>query len=338
MTSTLVALTLLVVGLFGCAPHRASTQTPAREASRITFAVIGDLGYTPEEEPATENVLADLNRTPSLAFVVHVGDLAAPRFACTDEHLNRRLTQFRASVHPLIFTPGDNDWTDCHEPAVKGTDPLQRLAKVRTLFYEGDHALGRRTFALTRQSRNAAFAKYRENVRWDLGGVTFFTLHVTGSNNGFGRTPEGDAEFAERNTANLAWLQEGFAHAKTAGSRAVMILQQANLFPLYLPFPDDPKRVAGFEDLRRALERETTAYGKPVVLFHGDSHYFRIDKPLTPQRVRGAVVTPALENFTRVEGFGAPYHHWVQVAIEPDEANVFTFQARLVGANLAPRR
>jgi hypothetical protein len=71
---------------------------------------------------------------------------------------------------------------------------------------------------------------------------------------------------------------------------------------------------------------------------HGDSHYFRIDKPLTPQRVRGASIAPALENFTRVETFGTPYHHWVQVTIEPGEANVFAFQPRLVAANLTPRR
>jgi hypothetical protein len=83
--------------------------------------------------------------------------------------------------------------------------------------------------------------------------------------------------------------------------------------------------------------REAIAFGKPVVLFHGDSHYFRIDEPLTPQRVRGAAVSPALENFTRVEGFGSPYLHWVQVTIDPDEPNVFTFQPWLVAPNLGKR-
>jgi hypothetical protein len=339
MTRALLAIVLFAVGLVGCASHPAGTPAPARESTtRISFAVIGDIGYTPEEEPATASVFADVNRTAGLAFVVHVGDLAAPRYGCTDELLERRLAQFRASAHPLIFTPGDNDWTDCHEPAVKGTDPAQRLAKVRAMFFAGDRSLGQRTIALTRQSQSAEFARYRENVRWDLGGVTFVTLHVPGSNNGFGRTPESTAEYTERNRANLAWLKAAFAHAKAANSRALMILQQANLFPAYLPFPGDVKKVEGFADERTMLETEVKAFAKPVVLVHGDSHYFRIDKPLTPQRVRGAVVTPSLENFTRVEGFGTPYHHWVQITIEPGEPNVFTFQPRIVAANLTPPR
>jgi hypothetical protein len=80
------------------------------------------------------------------------------------------------------------------------------------------------------------------------------------------------------------------------------------------------------------------AFGKPVVLVHGDSHFFRIDKPLSPRRVRGKPVTTALENFTRVETFGTPYHHWVHVTVDPNDPNVFTFGPRLVPANLTRRQ
>ena len=332
MASLKLASLLAIAALaLGCATTPASSSAPAG----FTFAVIGDLGYTPEEQPMTDNLHAALNATPGLAFVVHVGDLSAPRFSCTNEMLARRLAQFRASAHPFIFTPGDNDWTDCHEPAVKGGDPLERLANLRTMFFEGEQTLGRRAFALTRQSTDPAFAKYRENVRWELGGVTFLTIHVPGSNNGRGRTPEGDAEYAERNAANLAWVQHGFARARAAGSRAVMILQQANVFPEMPPFPNDPPRpLSGFTDIRTLLEKEARAFGKPVVLVHGDSHYFRIDKPLSPRRERGTTVTPVLENFTRVETFGSPYHHWVQVTVEPNDPNVFTFRPRIILENL----
>jgi len=305
----------------------------------VKFALFGDLGYRPQEEPLIQNVLDDINKA-TLAFVVHVGDLSSPRFACTDELLAKRLAQFSALAHPLVFTPGDNDWTDCHEAqGVKGGNPLERLLAVRKLFFESGQSLGRRTMPLTRQSQNPDFAKFRENARWDLGGVTFVTLHIPGSNNGLGRAPDGDAEYAERNKANLAWLHEGFEHAKANNSRAIMVMQQANIFPANPPTagspPDDPH---GFTDTRKFLEKETIAFGKPVVLVHGDSHFFRIDMPFGPPRVRGSTPLPTLENFTRVEPFGSPNHHWLEVTIEPDDPNVFTFRPRIVAANVMKRQ
>jgi hypothetical protein len=65
------------------------------------------------------------------------------------------------------------------------------------------------------------------------------------------------------------------------------------------------------------------------VLVHGDSHYFRVDKPF----MRRPPQPPTVENFTRVEGFGSPYHHWVEVKVSADDPNVFAFHQRLVPAN-----
>lgn len=334
-----IAFMAVLLGSLLATPAPARSQVPASPAAGFTFAITGDLGYYPQEEPGVDNVLADLNRDASLAFVVHVGDLSSPRFSCTDELWAKRLAQFRSSAHPLVYTPGDNDWTDCHEPTVQGADPLERLAKLRSVFFAGDHTLGQRPLALTRQSRSAdpVLAKYRENVRWDLGRVTFLTLHVPGSNNGLGRSLEADVEYSERNQANLAWLRQGFEHAKVSNSRAIVILQQANVFPEFPPFPDTAKNPSGYADLRRELQKETISFGKPVVLVHGDSHFFRVDKPLSPRPVPGVAVTPALENFTRVETFGSPYHHWVHVTVDPSDPNVFTFRPRLVAANLRQR-
>jgi len=312
----------------------------AQELRDFSFGVIGDLAYSPAEEPLLANVLDVLNRTP-LAFVVHVGDLGSPRNgACTDELWARRLAQFRASTNPLIYTPGDNEWTDCHaQQGVPGGDPLERLIKLRGLFFNGEQSFGQRSIELIRQSngKDAKFAKYRENVRWDLGGITFLTLHVVGSNNGLARTPEGDAEFAERNTADLAWLREGFEHARANNSRAVMIFQQANPYPEFPPFPGDPKKEpSGFTELKAALGKEAFAFGKPAVLVHGDSHYFRVDKPYA--RLRRTPEDPAIENFTRVEGFGSPNHHWLEVTVEASDPNAFTFRPRIVPANMIKGR
>jgi hypothetical protein len=317
------------------APAPALSQSPL-----LTFGLIGDLSYRPAEEPLLQNVLDDLNRN-ALAFVVHVGDLSSPARACTDEVVALRLAQFNASVHPLVYTPGDNEWTDCHEQqGVKGGNPLERLAHVRKVFFAGEQSLGVRTMPLIRQSQSPdpILQKYRENVRWTAAGVTFVTLHVTGSNNSLGRAPDGDAEYAERNKANLAWLQQGFASAKADNSRAIMILQQANMFPAHAPTAGSPdKDPNGFTDVRTLLEKETIAFAKPVVLVHGDSHFLRTDKPL-PLRLPGTPILPSIENFTRLETFGAPNHHWVEVSVDPSDPNVFSIRQRIVAANVVKRQ
>jgi hypothetical protein len=284
------------------------------------------------------NVLEDMNRAP-LAFAVHVGDLGSPHAgSCTDEILTRRLAQFRAFAHPLIYTPGDNEWTDCHEKeGVVGGNPLERLARIRSLFFEGEQSLGKNPIPLTRQSSNPRFAKYRENARWELGGVMFVSLHVVGSNNSFGRAADTDAEYADRLAADLTWLRESFALAKSGGSRAVLIAQQGNIFPQFPPFPGDPnQKPSGFLELRNALAAEVVAFQKPVVLVHGDSHYFRVDKPFM-RRPLGSN-EPVIANFTRVETFGDPHHHWVEAQVNTDDPNVFEFRPHIVPANLSPIR
>ena len=328
-----VALCTGIVGISALTPRPAHSQ-----AQGFTFALIGDLGYVPSEELWTENVFSELNKDLALSFVVHVGDLSSPSYGCTDEMQAKRLGQFNALPQPLIYTPGDNEWTDCHEGQnVKGFDPIERLAKLRTVFFSGEQSLGRRPLPLLRQSQAPDFAKFRENVRWDQGGVTFVTLHVTGSNNGLGRFPDGDTEFAERNKANMTWLRQAFAHAKANNSRAIMVVQQANMFPEFPPFPGKPMTPSGFTDLRMLLEQEATSFQKPVVLVNGDSHYFRIDNPFRKGASPGQRPPPALENFLRVETFGTPNHHWLHVTVDPNDPNVFAFRPRIVGANVIKR-
>ncbi len=149
--------------------------------------------------------------------------------------------------------------------------------------------------------------------------------------------PETDVEFAERNKANMAWLQQAFAHAKANNSRAVMVIQQANMWPEWTPFPGKPRTPSGFTVLRDLLEQEATAFQKPVVLVHGDSHFFRIDNPYRKAQPPGGRPPPSLENFLRVETFGTPNHHWLHVTVDPKDPNVFTFRPRIVAANVIKR-
>jgi hypothetical protein len=183
----------------------------------------------------------------------------------------------------------------------------------------------RTTLNLDRQSVDPKYAKFRENVRWVVRNVLFVGLHVVGSNNNLGRIPSADAEYAERNQADLEWLTESFKLAAARNHKAVMIIIQAN--PNFDLAPANPAR-SGFNDFLARLEKETIGYGQPVVLVHGDSHYFRLDKPMV-----GTVSGRRVE-ITRVETFGELDNHWLHVEVDPTSPNVFVFDQRIVKANV----
>ncbi len=198
------------------------------------------------------------------------------------------------------------------------------------MFFPGPFSLGQRRLRLTRQSDagEPAFAAYRENARWQIGAITFATVHVVGTNNGFGRSSEGDAEWAARTAADAAWLRETFDLAARVRSRGVMIIQQANPWD-----PRAPEGTQAFDAVLQALVDGTAALQRPVALVHGDTHMFRIDKPLgfTRQQVaEGLTRGPVVEDFTRVETFGTPNVHWIKVSVDYADPSVFTFRQMLV--------
>ena len=335
----------------GCA----AAQPPGEiHRGRFQFGAIGDQQYTVEDEAKFPNLIQDMNEA-NLAFVVHIGDIEPdprpyninPRafgsMPCTDETFYRRRDEFQTSKPPFIYTPGDNEWTDCHEVKHRNNDPLERLAKIREIFFQGNEALGQQTLTLVRQSDDPKYAKFRENVRWTYGDVLFVTLHMVGSNNNFGRTPEMDAEYKERNGANLAWMKQAFELARGNGNKAITILTQANpgfqnswpearfrRYFLNSPIkPPEKKPKTGYDEFIAALEVETLAFKGPVLMVHGDSHIFRVDQPLVSSKT-GRVI----ENFTRLETFGTPDVHWVRVIVDVNDPNVFTIKPEIVKKNL----
>jgi hypothetical protein len=106
-----------------------------------------------------------------------------------------------------------------------------------------------------------------------------------------------------------------------------MVIQQADLnFNNEQQLPDTRSWDA-FPDYVNALRTETTGFRGQVALVHGDSHYFKMDKPING--ASGGV----LANFTRVETFGARNTHWVSATINPSDPNLFEFEPRIVAAN-----
>ena len=286
---------------------------------RFQFALIGDARYRPEEDVKFRRMMRVIN-AENMAFTVHVGDIKGGG-GCDDDVYRTTHQLFEEFSSPLIYTPGDNEWTDCGNRR-----PSERLAFLRRVFFSDDESQGQRRLRLERQSE-----AYPENARWSHGRVTFATLHVVGSNNNRPDpgSPEGrgDArEFSSRNAANLDWLSQTFSRARADQSVAVVLAMHADP-----AFESGAGQRSGFQDLLAALERETVAFAKPVVLVHGDSHVSRIDRPLRDSRT-GLTV----ENFTRVETFGSPDVHWVRGSVDTGDPNVFTFDQELIEANRSP--
>jgi hypothetical protein len=314
--------------------------------------------YTKVQQIEYQRVLAALNAT-DLALVAHIGDFqfdatpynrnpALAAMPCVDENYQAIYDSFRGIRHPFILTPGDNDWSDCWPLEAKKVDPLELLAGIRTRFFPEGLSLGQKPMAVRHQSADPNFSKFRENLRWSIGGVTFVTVHIVGSNDNFGRTPEMDAEHLERKVANIAWLKQAFAEAKAANRRGVVILTQANpgfenFWPAnaktryFLPFvprgQPAPSRPLAFGDYVQTLSEELESYDRPVAFLHGDTHLFRIDKPLYSKKTNRL-----FENFTRVETFGWPDSHWIRISVDPADPQLFRFKAEIVPENVVNRR
>jgi hypothetical protein len=312
-----------------------------QDDKRYTIALFGDMPYNALGKEQYPNLIADVNDA-KVAFSVFDGDLKSGGDGpCTDENLYfPALANFATFERPLIFLPGDNDWTDCWGRYGPGTstpetsDPIERLQHERDLFFSTPYSLGQEKLRLTRQ------AEYVENVRWKYGPVVYLGLNIQGSNDNYpypgvdGET-RSDAEIArqraeerDRKAANLQWLEEGFDYAKRVGAKGVMIIAQADLNFNNENHLTDPRTWDAFPDYVDALRDAALAFDGQVAYVHGDAHYYKQDKPLSGPN--GGVVA----NFTRVETFGARNTHWVSATIDSNNPDLFVFTPRLVPANV----
>jgi hypothetical protein len=304
-----------------------ASKSAVPSAAAFSFALLGDAPYRASDEGRFAAMLQQINDDPSVRFVLHVGDLKGSSESCADALLRRRLAQFSLVQTALIYTPGDNEWTDCHRPAAGRFNPLERLAALRRFaFAQPDRSFGQRPLTLQSQSAAGTYREFVENTMFTQGGVLFVTLHVVGSNNdldpwqGIDRndrtdTPRADriAEFERRQSANLAWLNAAFARAKAADAVAIVIAMQAN--PRFERPAGSPLRT-GFDRLLEALRRLTQDFGRPVLLAHGDGHVSLVDRPWARQ-------SPAIGNLLRVQTYGHPWTLWVRISVDPEYEGIF---------------
>ena len=277
-------------------------------AAQFTFVALGDTQDTSVEGQKNINSLVEQVNKRQPAFAVHIGEFKGGSAACNNEYYQRILQTANRFEGPLVYLPGDNDWTDCFH---SNFNPIERLSHLRKLLYPEAVSLGQSVMPLTRQSAQPKFKNFPENVWWQQNDVVFATFHNVGTNNNLYSNEQAVKEHLSRNAANLAWLDKVFEKASTA--KALVIFTHANI--KFDAFSWEP---TGFDQFRAALSDHVQKFARPVLFVHGDSHQHRIDKPL---KVKGKTVV----NFTRLEVFGSPDLGVIYVDVNPETDNVFKF-------------
>ena len=269
---------------------------------------MGDAPYSLPEEIRFRLVLQDLD-AHDLTTVISVGDIFWR--PCDDAMYQRARDQFNELRHPVIYTPGDNDWYDCWEAGSGGYEPQERLARLRQVFYTTPaQSLGGTKMPLASQP------DFIENVRWTDHSIVCAVVHLIGSGNGrwpFPNRTEDDIIASKKRTeAAAAWVRETFAAAKAAKAPAVVIAMQGNVFD------EEPKDREPFEPFQTVLREEAARFERPVLIAHGDQHEYTVDRPL------------GLANLTRLEVPGSPSVGWVRVTVTPGARDPFAFEPHVI--------
>jgi len=346
---------VLVLALSAAPAHRAS-------AEEWSFVAIGDTAYrTPEDYAPYSALIARINAAKPV-LSIHVGDTWGLE-ECNQESHERILGFFSEYDHPVFYTPGDNEWTDCANPELipaiskylRGTatpqelfplaglrtlkgaferrgygDGLASLAILRKVFFAKAQSLGKRPRPLVRQADGSEFKDMVENALWEHEGVTFGTVHVTGSRNNFYIQDEKlSREAIARNRANLAWIERIFSEAKEKDAKAVVIAMHASIFEDRQSQGEFSRKVirdgesGPFFWVAWALRDQADRFGKPVLLIHGDFHEFIVDRPFLVSQ--GEFDAPRFANITRLQVYGSPELRAVRVSVDPDTPWVFGF-------------
>jgi hypothetical protein len=337
-----LATSLCALTLISCASMDASSGASGIAASSsYSFGLWGDMPYKKAGDDAKLPAVLQSINASDIAFSLYDGDIKDGSSKCTDDVYTDALKMFGTMTKPVVYVPGDNEWTDCHRTNNGGFDALERLNHLRKVMYPTLNSLGQTTMPLEHQGK-AAGDKYVENVRFRQGAVVFAAFNVPGSNNNVilsakectnksarnaAQCDAANAEYLDRDEANSKWLAQTFQVAKEHNSRGVVLVIQGD------PGFDWPEteeadeslqpQFTGYRNFIANVVAQTEKFSGQVMLVHGDTHFFKMDKPLYSP-------TNLLPNLTRVQTFGSPSLHWVKVTVNPASEQLFSVQPMIV--------
>ncbi|MCC7701178.1 hypothetical protein IGS59_02930 [Janthinobacterium sp. GW460P] len=205
-TIRLLAASVLVA----CLPWQAALAAPGDQAG-FEFAVLGHSFNAGPDDGPLKKAIADTSAF-NASFVVATGIKAASE-SCSDKLYSQRKDLLDASGPPLIVSLSASDWANCRNSRGR-INAIERLNRLRDVYFADDQSLGQRKLTLSRLSSTAKFRSYAENAHWEYGGVLFATINLPANNNHFLPEAGRNSEFEDRLVANRSWLQRLFAMAQ----------------------------------------------------------------------------------------------------------------------------
>jgi hypothetical protein len=343
MRRPLTASLLTVLALAACTEEPTSPSTSAvldtdaaqdraahfdNGANATDIAVIGDVPYGDDALAAFPTLVAAINADPKVRVAVHIGDIKSGSTECSDAWYVEMAHQFEGFNDPLVYSIGDNEWTDCHRASNGAYDPIDRLTKLREIFFaDPGQALGGRPMSVAYEH------DHPEDQLWVDSRVTFATFHEIGSNNGlaewFGgaetpaQTAAREAEYASRAAANVAWLERTFETARHQGSPGIVLFLHADLW-----HPDDRadgEVFDGHQDFVARLAELAPTFDGPVLIISGDSHDYRVD-PGVPWVALYGLTPPANVTQIIVDRSIEDDIDWLRLHVDPKSPEVFTWE------------
>jgi hypothetical protein len=326
----------LVVAVVGVAPALAvdagRIPTPTAVTAVTTFAVIGDTPYSALQLANFPYMVDQINADPDVDWVAHLGDIKSGSSVCSDEYFATIRSQFDRFVDPLVYTPGDNEWTDCHRANNGAYDPLERLDKVREVFFPvSDLTLGQNPMVVTSQWR----VGLDENVRFSDSDAVYAAAHVVGSNNGLAPWTGQTAptlpqvhEVTTRTIADLALIKTAFVQAKMERDPLVVLMIQADMFDPTVANPVFADYSA-FQPIVQQIAHEAATFKGDVLLLDGDSHGLVVDNPLAADSrwLSFYGVRRPLSNLTRITVEGSTgVDEWLKVTVDETVPAGFTYE------------
>lgn len=234
----LYAIALTMISL---SADRASAQ-----GLPITFSVLGDVPYGPEEVPIFQGYIDDHNRYSKSEFFIHVGDIMAEGEPCVEDHYTQTASILKGLEVPAYIILGDNEWNDCSDP-----DQALSYWKEHLLHLEQNFCGLPKIYYQDVRPDNFAFVKK---------GVLFIGISMPSG---------GGANASQRLKDNAEWI-EYFFQNYVDSVRTAVVFGHSDVGRAFIS----------------RFETAAVNFVKPVIYIMGNGHNWKWDYPFNAANIR----------------------------------------------------